>query len=166
MPTAQVPVPQIGPDLTLCTLYGLIVASDGVLTRAASVVVGVLPTTIFNVVRHVNTNLSVGHQEINAMNRQPRNQVQTDYGFTCDLQIFNVNNGNDPSPLISFWYAYPYLEVVWAEGTVTGAIYTNDFIGVRGDLEKPFEGRGEQLTTGHLLECDPGIAQYTRTQTG
>jgi hypothetical protein len=55
------------------------------------------------------------------------------------------------------WLNFDYFRVVWIEGTVAGSIYQNIFYGVKGDLEKPFEGRGEQLTTMRFMEMDPGV---------
>ena len=172
MPSPSLPYtprPQLGIHLTSVTISGLQVAASGALSVGTTVVVGTVPPSVANVVRHVNFTDSPGHQEINAMNNAQRNQVITDDGQTLDLQIYNVNNGNDPSPLVNLWLNYNYFYVVWVEGTVPGAIYTHYFYGVRGDLEKPFEGRGEQLATAHFLEMDPGaptIPQYTRILTG
>lgn len=179
MATLYVPQPQLGPDLTQAILYGISLGTNGAMSGVSyntgtglftfsgpSVVIGILPTTPYNVVRHVNLTDSPSHQDVNAMNRRARNQVIIDDGANLDIQIYNVNNGNDPSPLFTWWYAYDYMGVQWIEGTVTGAIYTNSFVGVRGELDKPFDGRGEQMTTGHLLECDPGYVQFSRVLTG
>ncbi len=172
MPTPFVPKPQLGPDLTEVTIYGLISASNGALSAPggdATVTVGTLSPNPLNVVRHVNLTDSPGHQEINAMNTRQRNQVIIDDGQTLDLQIYKVNNGNDPNPLITLWQSFDYFYVIWVEGTVSGAIYTNYFYGVRGDLDDPYEGRGEQLCTAHFMEFDPGaptVPQFTRVLTG
>lgn len=158
--------PQVGPDLTFCIIYGLTISGGGVPTKTASATIGVLPTNLENVVRHVNFTNSPGHQEINAMNRRPRNQVVIDEGSTLSLQIFKVNNGNDPNPLITLWASYDYFLVQWVEGTQTGAIYTNSFYGCRGELDNPFEGRGEQLCTANFVEPDFGVPQFSRVLTG
>lgn len=167
MPNPFVPLPQLGTDLTYCIVYGLNVGAGGALTTGTSVVVGATPPNVQNVARKVNVTNSPGHQEINAMNTRQRNQVIIDDGFTLDLAIFNVNNGRDPSPLTTLWQDYDFFFVQWTEGTVTGAIYTNEFYGARGDLDKPFEGRGEQMTNAHFVEMDPGfpaIPQFSRFQ--
>jgi hypothetical protein len=164
-----VPLPQLGPDLTSVIIYGLNVGAGGALTTGTTVVVGAVPPNVQNVIRKVNVTNSPGHQEINAMNTRQRNQVIIDDGLTLDLTIYNVNNGRDPSPLTTLWLNYDYFFVEWIEGTVTGAIYTNEFYGCRGDLDKPFEGRGEQMTNAHFLEMDPGfptIPQYNRFLSG
>lgn len=169
MALPRTPRPQLGIHLTNVTIYGLDVAADGSLSTGTYVTVGAIPPAVNNVIRHVNLTDSPGHQEINAMNTRQRNQVIIDDGQTLDVQIYNVNNGYDPSPLITLWADYDYFYVTWVEGTVPGAIYTNTFYGTRGDLDKPFDGRGEQLTTAHFMEMDPGaptVPQYTRTQTG
>lgn len=175
------PQPQLGIHLTQCVLFGISLSSSGdwigvtysaggggnYAITAPSVTIGVNnPVTKANVLKHVNFADSPEHSEINAMNRRARNQVITSDGATLDLQIFNVNNGTDPSPLFEFWYAFDYFGVQWVEGTISGAIYLNTFLGVRGELDKPFEGRGEQMTTGHLLEVDPGTPQFTRCLVG
>lgn len=203
MSTVFTPLPQLGVDLTSVVVSGLAPSSTGVLTVGGYVTVGALPPNVYNVNRRTNVTGSPGHQEINAMNTQQRNQVITDRGYTLELQIFNVTstntnvngNGNagganqygvsvanDPSPLAFMWLNYDYFMVQWVEGSIPGSIYTNTFYGVKGDLEKPFEGRGEQLTTMRLLEMDPGVysiagaavngepaggvAQYQRRLTG
>ena len=165
MPLPRVPRPLLGIHLTQVVVYGLNVAADGSLSTGSYVTVGAVAPSINNVVRHVNLTDSPGHQEINAMNTRQRNQVIIDDGLTLDLQIYNVNNGYDPSPLVTLWENYDYFYVTWTVGTVPGAITGNYFYGVRGDLDMPLEGRGEQLTTAHFLEMDPGsptIPQYVR----
>jgi hypothetical protein len=166
MSTPYVPKPLLGPDIVSGTISGLLVAANGVLTIDSTVTFLAAPPNIENTGRRVNLVDSPGHQEINAMNTRQRNQVIIDDGLNLDIQMYNVNNGTDTSPLTTLWYNYDYFYVVWTEGTETGGIYTNYFYGVRGDLDHPAEGRGEQLTTAHFLECDPGVQQYTRVRTG
>jgi len=171
---AQTPVPQLGLDLVQCTITGLTPTGNGLLQAGGTMTMLTAPPSPQNTGRRVNTAGSPGHQEINAMNTRQRNQVIIDDGYTLDLQVYNVSNGGDPSQLSTFWLSYDYFYVVWLEnsgyngqggsGTHT---WQNTFYGVRGDLDKPFEGRGEQLTTAHLLEMDPGypnVLQYERVQ--
>ena len=161
----RTPKPFLGIDLVSVIIYGLNEGDDGTLTVDSYVVVGSTPPDIRNTIRHNNLTGSPGHQEINAMNTRQRNQVIIDDGVTMDIQVFNVNNTYDSSPLTTMWLSYDYFMVVWQEGTVPGSITVNTCYGVRGDLDKPLEGRGEQLTTLHFLEMDPGsptISQWTR----
>ena len=169
------PLPQLGVDLQSVQITGLKSDNTGLLTADWTITVGALPPNVYNVIRRNNVTGSPGHQEINAMNTQQRNQVITDRGYTLEVQIYNVSSSNanigggknqfgqtiqnDPSPLSFMWLNYDYFEVVWIEGFVPGSIYTNYFYGVKGDLEKPFEGRGEQLTTMRFLEMDPEIGR-------
>ena len=90
------------------------------------------------------------------MNTPQRNQVFTDLGSTLSIQVYNVNNTLDPSILQILWNAWNYFQVQWVEGTVQGSRFLNTFYGIRDALDRPFEGRGEQLTTMTFLEIDPG----------
>ena len=173
MPTnPRIPIPFLGADVVAGTIWGLDVAIDGVLSTpiTAGTYCNFLaaPPDIQNVGRRVSVVDTPGNQEINAMNTQQRNQVIIDRGATLDIQIFNVNNGTDPSPLTSLVQNFDYFYVEWLEGEAANQ-WTNQFYGVRAELDHPLEGRGEQLTTLHLNECDPGwptIPQYYRYLSG
>ena len=166
---ARTPVPQLGIDLQELLVYGLNVSESGVLTTDFIQTINVPAPDIRNVGRGVNVAGDVGHQEINAMNTRQRNQVIVDDGYTLEVKAYNVNNGTDPSPLLTMWQEYDYYFVTWLEGTAPGAIYTNEFYGVRGSIDKPFEDRGMQVTTIHFAETDPGyptVKQYRRYLSG
>ena len=168
--TPFLPIPLLGTDVYPGTVTGLNVAANGALSRSSSVVTFLAqPPNLSNTGRSVNATGSPGHQEINAMNTRQRNQVIIDDGFTLEIKMFNVNNTTDPAPMISLFEFFDYFFVEWTEGTAPGSIYQNEFYGVRGDIDHPLEGRGEQITTARFLECDPGyptVAQYSRYNIG
>jgi hypothetical protein len=169
-----IPLPQLGPDLGEALVYGLTVNTGGILTVLNSTTdiytLSVDPPNIQNTGRAVNLTGSPGHQEINAMNTRQRNQVITDDGYTLELKAYHTNNGKyDPSILLNAWLRFDYFWVTWIEGSFTGSIVTNQFYGGRGSIDKPFEGRGEQVTTFNFTEVDPGyplVQQYTRFFSG
>jgi hypothetical protein len=151
-------------------ITGLNVAINGALTLSAdSVTFLAAPPNLFNTGRRVSVTDSPGTQEINAMNTKQRNPVIIDDGLSADIQMYAVNNGGDPRPLISLVQLYDYFYAEWTDGTVAGSIFLNQFYGLRAELDMPLEGRGEQMVTLHLNEFDPGaptIPQYYRYQIG
>ena len=172
MPYPAIPRPQLGEHIVSGIVYALSVAANGVLTLSNDFVTFLAePPNLYNVGRRISFTDTPGHQEINAMNTQQRNQVIIDRGVTADIQMFNVNNGTDTRPLVTLCtqLGYDYFYAEWVEGTIAGAIYTNQLYGVRAEVDGPLEGRGEQLTTLHLNECDPGyptIPQFYRYVSG
>ena len=153
---AKVPNPLLGRHLTYFRITAQSVAADGTLSDA----------TTSDVLAQLDGSSLQGqpeHEEINAMNTTRRNMVVISEGDSLSLNIFKVNNGDDPNPLFDLWNQYDYYKVIWHEGTASGSVQTCTYYGVRGDLDTSIQGRGKQIATLSMLPCDIGSAQFTRT---
>lgn len=151
---ATVPNPLLGRHLTYFQITPQSVADNGTLSDGSSV----------NLLAQLDGSALQGqpeHEEINAMNTTRRNMVVISEGDTLSINIFKVNNGNNPNPLFAIWNSYDYFKVIWHEGTATGSIQTCTYYGVRGDLDTSIQGRGKQIASLSLLPADIGSAQFT-----
>lgn len=162
-----VPRPMLGKFYTSGILYGLDVADNGQLTVDGSngsvVTILTVPPDPLNVGRSVNLTDEVGVIEVNALNTTQMNEVILTDAWTLALEIYLVNNGNDPNPLYYLAENFDYIKYVGARGTVIGSQEVTVFYGHRGAITIPVQGRGEQMCDFTLGPIDPGIAQVSRT---
>lgn len=148
--------PMLGRHLTACTIQECAVSTAGVVTLTGS------PVAILAAHKSLVVNNSPQREEINSSNSVRMNEVILADSESMSIEIFQVNDGADPAPIITQWLAADYLQIAWTQGTVTGSIQTQKFTGVRGAIKIGAEGRGEQVCTLELGPIDLGTAQYTR----
>jgi len=166
-------LPRRGRDLVQCTIAGLAIAANGVISVGSAYVS--LTTSPFaanpatpgfvnqSVLRTKGLTESPEDQEINALNTTQRHMVTISDGFNLTLDIFLVNDTRDPNPLLTLIASYDYFLVQWAEGASGGSQEVCALYGKRGEFSTGTDGRGEQMASLQLGPCDPGIAQFTRT---
>lgn len=150
---ATVPLHQLGKHYVSGVLTPQSVSTAGVLADVATAAV-----TITAVINQSTVRLTPEHEEINALNTTRRNQVITSDGATVSLSVLKVNNGGDPTPLRTAVYAYDYFKYTQIEGTGGSARTTTAYF-TRGEYSDGFQGRGQQVASLELVECDPGTSQ-------
>lgn len=163
--SATIPMPLLGRHLTSVVITGQTVSSAGVLSDGTSIIVAAAPPNAQNVFRTGQFSSEPEAVEVNAANTSQRNEIVVSDGMSLTLEIFKVNNGNDPDPLMALHLAYDVFKVVWVEGTVIGSVQTCTFYGRRGNLTTGIQGRGEQIAEAQFGPVDPGaptVAQFSR----
>ena len=154
MPT--IPLWMLGRHLVSVVLVGQNTSTAGALTdstRTATL------TAVVNGLDHARTPTKA---EINALNTTREHNVVLSDGFTLNLNILQVNNGSDPSPLSTLTFTDDYFKATFVKGTGGSAKTTTMYLS-RGAYNEGFQGRGSQIASLALDSIDTGTDWITVT---
>lgn len=157
MPTT-IPSWRIGRHLTSVIITGQTVnVTAGTVGQLTDGTAATLTTRL----ESMGNSLRAGSEEINAVTSTRENMVNTVDGQGLRLEVLEVNDGVDPTPLLTLLQTYDIFKVVWITGSITGGKKTHTGIYSRGDYEDGTRGRGKQICSLTLNPSDAGSASFT-----
>ncbi len=156
---ATIPTYRIGRHLTAITITGQTVSvtpgSVGLLADGVGASVNLLA-----VLETMRSTLRAQKEEISPSTSIREHMVNIADGQSLRLDVIEVNNGTDPTPLNTLVMTYGIFKVSWVIGTITGFIKTKTAYYSRGDYEDGQAGKGKQIASLTLDPVDVGSDSF------
>jgi len=137
--------------LTPCT-----VGTAGALTEVTA-----SAQTLTTVMDSLSLELIANLEEISAVNSPRQNHTVTDDDYRLTLNILEVNNASDPSPLAAVAVSYDVFKAVFTKGTGASAKSWTVY-GHRDTYSEGVQGKGRQIASLTLAGVDLGSAGAAR----
>lgn len=149
---ASIPLYQLGKHLVAITITPQNVSTAGVLSDGT-------PISCVATRRSMGLDFQPEKSEINHGGSTRHNNVVLADGYSYNIEVLKVNNGNDPAPLKTAYLAYDIFKVSWTEGTGTSQ-KVNTIYGSRGAAGDRYDGRGEVIFTFAIDCVDVGASDF------
>lgn len=152
MPT--IPRYALGRTFTL-TIQGYTL-SAGTLTLAGTAV------TLTTKKKGFKRDQLMDEEDINSDASTVKNMVTLADDQAISIDVLQVNDGTDPSPLETLFLTYEYFKLTWVVGT-GASLKTKTAIVKRSTLAENSSGRGAILCTANFTGCDVDTGYFTVT---
>lgn len=116
--------------------------------------------TVTAVLESMRSTLRAQKEEISPSTSTREHSVNIADGQSLRLDIIEVNNGTDPTPLNTAVMVTDIFKVSWTIGTITGFIKTKTGYYSRGDYEDGQAGKGKQIASLTLDPVDAGASSF------